>query len=88
MKAIHLPPSGREPLKIYGSQTFRAGMEASSVEVLGHLHVRGKLTADRMKLRGSARSQRPAAPGSSTASAVCAPAAFRPGRLQPADIYQ
>lgn len=41
-----------KPRKVYGSQTCRGDMEASSVEVLGHLHVRGKLAAARLKLRG------------------------------------
>lgn len=46
-----LPEEGK-PLKVYGSQICPGDVEASSVEVLGHLQVRGKLTATRLTLRG------------------------------------
>ncbi|WP_238653331.1 hypothetical protein [Paenibacillus piscarius] len=52
MTTLNSLPADGKPLKVYGSQTCRGDMEASSVEVLGHLHVRGKLTAARLRLRG------------------------------------
>lgn len=52
MTTLNSLPADGKPLKIYGSQTFRGDMEAPSVEVLGHLNVRGKLSAARLNLRG------------------------------------
>lgn len=52
MTTLNPLPAGGKPLKVYGSQTCRGDLEASSLEVLGHLLVRGKLTAARLKLRG------------------------------------
>lgn len=52
MPALNPMPEANKPLKINGSRICRGDMDASHVEVLGHLHVSGSLSTARLKLRG------------------------------------
>lgn len=52
MSALNPTPAPNKPLKINGSRICRGDMDASHVEVLGHLHVSGSLTTARLRVRG------------------------------------
>ncbi|NQX48414.1 hypothetical protein HQN87_24090 [Paenibacillus tritici] len=52
MPVLNPPAGNTEPLKIYGSRICRGNLDASMVEVLGHLHVSGELITSRLKLKG------------------------------------
>ncbi|WNS46412.1 hypothetical protein [Paenibacillus sp. MMS20-IR301] len=52
MPLLDQPPGDRKPRKINGSHICRGDLDASLIDVFGHLHVDGNLTTARLKLQG------------------------------------